>query len=120
VTDSRREYDHQRDDGWSQYQQYSKKVPWFKHAASKIKPVFLTRAPGLVQVGALLLLSLSGCAGNDPPPVDNSFCLYVPLPDPADAVNLKVRGNKVAILTNEQNFRDFCQLGDRSKSMGPR
>ena len=66
------------------------------------------------------LLTLNACANQEPPPVDNSFCLYVPLPDPADAVNLKVRGNKVAILTNEQNFQQWCMLGDRSKSMGPR
>jgi hypothetical protein len=67
-----------------------------------------------------LVVALSACANQEPPPVDNSFCLYVPLPDPADAVNLKVRGNKVAILTNEQNFQQWCRLGDRSKSMGPR
>jgi hypothetical protein len=63
---------------------------------------------------------VSGCAVKEPPPVDNSFCLYVPLPDPADAVNLKVRGNKVAILTNEQNFQQWCRLGSRDKSLGPR
>jgi len=44
------------------------------------------------------------------PPVDSAFCrLYSRLPDPSDAVNLKLRANKVAILTNEQAYIDFCQ-----------
>jgi hypothetical protein len=77
------------------------------------------RASCLLAAVAMVVL-LSACGIKEPPPVDNSFCLYVPLPDPADAVNLKVRGNKVAILTNEQNFQQWCRLGDRGKSLGPR
>jgi hypothetical protein len=54
-------------------------------------------------------LALSGCASNTPV-LDNAFCrLYQRLPDPSDAVNLKLRANKVAILTNEQAYIDFCQ-----------
>jgi hypothetical protein len=65
----------------------------------------------------VLILALSGCAGNDPPPIDNGFCrIYVRLPDPADAVNMKQRANKIAILTNEQSADRECRSGD----MGPR
>jgi hypothetical protein len=64
-----------------------------------------------------LFVALSGCAGNDPPPIDNGFCrIYVRLPDPADAVNMKQRANKIAILTNEQSADRECRSGD----MGPR
>jgi hypothetical protein len=67
------------------------------------------------------LIALSGCAGKEPPPLDNSFCrLYVALPDPSDAVNMKKRENKLAVLTNEQTNDRECRLGDRSKSLHPR
>ncbi len=56
-----------------------------------------------------LIALLSACA-TPMPPVDSAFCrLYSRLPDPSDAVNLKLRANKVAILTNEQAYIDFCQ-----------
>jgi hypothetical protein len=68
-----------------------------------------------------LVVALSACANQEPPPIDNGFCrLYQTLPDPADAVNLKKRENKLAILSNEQTYAADCQLGNRSKSMGPR
>ena len=67
----------------------------------------------------ILIALLSACA-SQPPPVDNAFCrIYVRLPDPGDAVNLKKRENKIAILTNEQSADREC-MGDRSKSLGPR
>lgn len=68
----------------------------------------------------LVLIALGGCASKELPPQDNGFCLYQPLPDPADAVNLKVRGNKIAILTNEQTYDRECRLGSRANSLGPR
>jgi len=73
----------------------------------------------LSAVGAavLILLSLSGCAINTPV-LDNAFCrLYQRLPDPSDAVNLKLRANKVAILTNEQTWVTEC---GRKEFGGPR
>ena len=90
-----------------------------KHTNQQPLSVEVSNAARLLSAVAMVVL-LSACGIKEPPPVDNGFCLYVPLPDPADAVNLKVRGNKVAILTNEQNFQQWCRLGDRSKSMGPR
>ena len=67
------------------------------------------------------LAVLSSCASAEPPPISNAFCrLYQTLPDPADAVNLKKRENKLAILSNEQTYAADCQLGDRGKSLGPR
>ena len=63
------------------------------------------------------LLTLNACANQEPPPIDNGFCrIYVRLPDPADAVNMKQRANKIAILTNEQSADRECRSGD----MGPR
>lgn len=59
-----------------------------------------------------LIALLSACA-TQPPPVDNAFCrLYQRLPDPSDAVNLKLRANKVAILTNEQTWVTECGRKD--------
>jgi hypothetical protein len=56
-----------------------------------------------------LLIALSACSRNDPPPIDNAFCrLYVRLPDPSDAVHMKKRENKLAILTNEQTWLHEC------------
>lgn len=67
------------------------------------------------------LIVLCAACASQPPPVDNGFCrLYAPLPDPADAVNLKKRENKLAILANEQTLDRECRMGDRSKSLGPR
>jgi uncharacterized protein YcgI (DUF1989 family) len=64
-----------------------------------------------------LVVALSACANQEPPPIDNGFCrIYVRLPDPADAVNMKQRANKIAVLTNEQSADRECRSGD----MGPR
>lgn len=69
--------------------------------------------------GSLFLIALSGCASN-PPPVDNAYCVvYQRLPDPSDAVNMKKRENKVAVLTNEQSWIDFCGP-EKSGLTGPR
>jgi hypothetical protein len=69
----------------------------------------------------VILLSVAGCADKQLPPIDNSFCrIYQRLPDPADAVHLKKRENKVAILTNERTHLTECQLLDRTKSLHPR
>jgi len=58
------------------------------------------------------ILLLSACASNTPV-LDNAFCrLYTRLPDPSDAVNLKLRANKVAILTNEQTWVTECGRKD--------
>ena len=68
----------------------------------------------------LLLLALSACA-DKPAPLDNAFCrLFVRMPDPADAVHLKKRENKIAILTNEMTYEAECLLGSRGASLGPR
>lgn len=65
------------------------------------------------------MVTLSGCASN-PPPLENAYCVvYQRLPDPSDAVNLKKRENKVAILTNEQAYIDFCGP-EKSGLTGPR
>ena len=75
---------------------------------------------GYSPTAALMLVTLSGCASNTPP-LANAFCVvYQRLPDPGDAVNMKKRENKLAILANEQSFDRECLLGDRSKSLGPR
>ena len=66
----------------------------------------------------LFLIALSGCAGN-PPPIDNAFCvLYQRLPDPADAVHMKKRENKLAILANEQTANECT--GSSGLVNGPR
>lgn len=58
-----------------------------------------------------LLIALSGCADKSPP-LENAFCaLYVRLPDPSDAVNLKKRENKLAILANEQTANECHSSG---------
>ena len=76
----------------------------------------LLRVPAAVVV----LVALSACA-DKPAPLDNAFCvLYTRLPDPSDAIHLKKRENKVAILTNEMTFDQECLLGNRAKSLGPR
>jgi hypothetical protein len=55
-----------------------------------------------------LIALLSACASQTPP-VSNAYCrLYQRLPDPADAVNLKKRENKLAVLTNEQTWLTEC------------
>jgi hypothetical protein len=76
----------------------------------------LTIPVSAVAAVAIVVL-LSACAGKETPPIDNAFCrIYVRLPDPADAVNMKKRENKVAVLTNEQSADRECRSGD----MGPR
>lgn len=67
-----------------------------------------------------LIALLSACA-TQPPPVDNAYCrIYTRLPDPADAANLKKRENKVAILTNEQSWIDFCGPETSGLKPGPK
>ena len=68
----------------------------------------------------LLLLALSACA-DKPAPLDNAFCrLFVRMPDPADAVHLKKRENKIAILTNEQTWLHECTQNGSGLTPGPR
>lgn len=61
------------------------------------------------------MLSIVACAGcaTQAPPAHNAYCkLYQRLPDPGDAVNLKKRENKIAILTNEETFVRECMKGE--------
>ena len=70
---------------------------------------------------AAMIVLLSGCADKGPPPIDNAYCrLYVRLPDPADAVHLKKRENKIAILTNEQTWLHECSQNGSGLTPGPR
>ena len=51
---------------------------------------------------------VSSCA-DKPAPIDNAYCrLYIRLPDPSDAVHMKKRENKLAVLTNEQTWLHEC------------
>ena len=69
---------------------------------------------------ALLLLVLSACATPAPPAL-NAYCrLYQRLPDPADAVNMKKRENKLAVLANEETYIRDCALGNQTIAGGPR
>lgn len=59
-----------------------------------------------------MVVALSACASNTPV-LDSAFCrLYTRLPDPSDAVNLKLRANKIAVLTNEQTWVTECGRKD--------
>ena len=67
-----------------------------------------------------VLIALSACA-DKPAPLDNAFCrLFVRMPDPSDAIHLKKRENKVAILTNEQTFLHECSQNGGGLTPGPR
>lgn len=66
----------------------------------------------------LLILLLAACTSK-PAPIDNAYCrLYVRLPDPSDAVHMKKRENKLAVLANEQSWLQFCG-SDNSGLKGP-
>lgn len=76
--------------------------------------------PAAFAAAVAILLSVAACSGK-PAPQENAFCvLYQRLPDPSDAVHMKKRENKLAVLTNEMTFDQECLLGDRAKSLGPR
>lgn len=67
-----------------------------------------------------LIASLSACATQAPPALDSYCRKYQRLPDPADAVNLKQRANKLAILANEETYVRDCALGNQTAPGGPR
>ena len=73
--------------------------------------------PKLIIASILLL----GACADKPAPLDSAFCrLYQRLPDPADAVHLKKRENKIAILTNEQTWLHECTQNGSGLTPGPR
>lgn len=84
---------------------------WMHHARPlKLIQIFnLLRGPRRLGFFHLPILLLAACSRNDPPPIDNAYCrLYVRLPDPSDAVHMKKRENKLAILANEQTWLHEC------------
>lgn len=86
-------------------------------------PLGGVRWPLATQAAAVaIVVALGACASNQLPPQDNGFCsLYQALPDPSDAVNMKKRENKLAVLANEEtNIRECSGLGNRDHSLGPR
>jgi hypothetical protein len=82
-----------------------------------LSPLIVQRS--LARASAVIaLIALSGCADKSPP-LESSYCrLYQRLPDPADAVHMKKRENKLAILANEQTANECT--GSSGLVNGPR